>query len=128
MAFRASSVTRRAAPSLLLAMVLISACGPIAPVVECRLPLTQRQCDDALVRARAAVDQSAHLVLEDQARGEPIRLTEIWQACGDAGCMGHLAGFAFVRMQTDDRTSLGRVIVCVDTAVCGDEPITFGFP
>ena len=42
--------------------------------------------------------------------------------------MDHLARFAFVRMRTDDGTSLGRVVVCVGSAVCGDEPVTFGFP
>ena len=120
-------MTRRAGP-FLLAILLLPACVVVAPSVECRPPLSRSQCDEALAQARAAVDEKAHLILEDQTPDEPIRLTEIWQACGDADCIGHLAGFAFVRMQTDDRTSLGRVIVCVDAALCGDEPITFGFP
>lgn len=117
---------RELVASLVLTAALLPACGPLTPAVECHLPLSQGECDDAIAQARTAVDESADL--RGQVQGEPIRLTEVWQACSDAGCIDHATGFAFVRMQTDDGTSLGRVIVCIDSAVCGGRPTTFGFP
>lgn len=114
--------------AIALATALLSGCAFVGSSASCRPPLSQAQCDDAIAQARAAVDASTDLWLEQQTPGGPIRLTQVWQACGDADCMGHLAGFAFVRMRTGDGTSLGRVVVCIDRAICGDEPISLGFP
>ena len=68
---------------MVLVLALVSACGVDAPAAEWRPPLSQRQCDDALAHATVAVEASADRGLRDQAKGEPIRLTEVWQACGD---------------------------------------------
>jgi hypothetical protein len=120
------SVLVRASVAALIG-ALVAGCVAVGPeTAECRPPLFPADCVYAVAEARAAIGFNEDI--KDLAEGGQIRLTEVWRACSDAGCMDDLAGFAFVRMRTDDGDSLGRVIVCIDRAFCGDQPPTFGFP
>jgi hypothetical protein len=102
--------------------VVISAEG-----VDCRADLSQAECDHAVQVALQLIPTYDEWLV--QANGSPIRLTEVWKACTDADCMADLAGFAFVRVTTDEAIrlgpnqgmSLGTLVICIVDDLCGGQ-------
>ena len=106
----------------LTASAALTACGP---GVECQAPLTTSQCTDAVHRAEAALEEHPDWIPEAR---RPERLTLVWDACQDADCPEELDGFAFVRIVDAHDERIGRVIVCIEDELCGDQEAVIGFP
>lgn len=101
----------------------LAGCG--TPAV-CRAPLSQAECDDAIAQADEALEQDSGMFTRSP--DQPLRLTVVWKACTDEGCMDHLAGFASVRVATEAGDWLGRVVVCIDESLCAGAEPQFAFP
>lgn len=117
--------------ALCLAFIASAALTACAAPAECRAPLTQAECDDAVEQATDALITDPDVFARPSGEPERLNLTVVWKACSDppgTGCFDEFEGFAFVRVATDAGRSLGRVIVCIDDRRCGDEGPSFGFP
>ena len=108
-----------------LALAASSAVAGCGPAVECQAPLTTSDCADAVRRAQAALAQHPDWIPDD---ARPTELTLVWDACQDADCAEELDGFEFVRIVDANDQRLGRVIVCIEDALCGDQDAVIGFP
>ena len=110
----------------IIASVTLAACA--API-ECREPLTKAQCNDAVRQANDFLDSHADGIPTPSS--ERPQLTLVWKACTDpphTGCWEDFEGFAFVRVVDSAGDRLGRVIVCIDEAWCGEEVPSYGYP
>jgi hypothetical protein len=106
----------------LTASAALSACGA---AIECQAPLTTTDCTDASRRAEAALKEHSDWI---PAAARPARLNLVWDACQDAACAEELDGVAFVRVVDAHNERIGRVIVCIEDELCGDQPVLMGFP
>jgi hypothetical protein len=120
---RRSPALRRLACALApTASAALAGCGP---TVECQAPLTTTDCTEAVRQAQAALEEHPDWIPD---AGRLPRLALVWDACQDADCAEDLDGVAFVRVMDAHNEPIGRVIVCIEDELCGDQEVLFGFP